>query len=132
MDDEALVWFQDTSEAGNLRSWEKLAQVVELRFGSTPYDDPMEALTRLKQVTRVPAYKSEFEYLSSRIKGISKRNKLSYFLSDLKDKIRLHVRMLKPNSLIDALGWKKFKNNICGVVGELGEIVVMWDDKANR
>lgn len=56
----------------------------------------MEALTRLKQVSTIPAYKSEFEYPSSRIKGISKKNKLSCFMSNLKDEIRLNWECLSP------------------------------------
>ncbi|KAH7532389.1 hypothetical protein FEM48_Zijuj04G0014500 [Ziziphus jujuba var. spinosa] len=37
------------------------------RFGSMEYDDPSEALTRLKQVTTVERYQSEFKRLSQQI-----------------------------------------------------------------
>lgn len=50
-----------------------------MRFGSSPYDDLMESLTWLKQVSSVAACKSEFELLSNRIRGISKKNKFGYF-----------------------------------------------------
>lgn len=55
----------------------------------------MEALTRLKQMTSVVAYKGNFEILSNRIIGLSESQKLSCFLSGLKDKIRLPVRRLE-------------------------------------
>ena len=67
-----------------------------MRFGSTAYDDPMETLTRLSQTTSVAMYKAQFEVLSNRIKGLSSSNKLSCFLSGLKDEIRLPIRMLNP------------------------------------
>ena len=62
----------------------------------TAYDDPMEMLTRLRQTATVAMYKAQFEVLSNRIKGLSLAHKLSCFLSGLKDKIRLPVRMLNP------------------------------------
>ncbi|KAF5472135.1 hypothetical protein F2P56_008875 [Juglans regia] len=109
MDDEALIWFQDASEAGTFLSWEDFIKVVQIRFRSTPYDDPMESLTRLKQVSTVNDYKSEFEILSNRIRGLSEKNKLSCFLSGLRDKIRLPVRMLNHLSLNDAFGLAKIQ-----------------------
>ncbi|KAF5468680.1 hypothetical protein F2P56_012817 [Juglans regia] len=109
MDNDALVWFQDASESGIFHSWEEFIQAVQVRFGSSAYDDPMKALTRLKQVHSVTAYKTEFELLSNRIKGIFERNKLSCFLSGLKDEIRLPIRMLNPSSLNDAFGLAKIQ-----------------------
>jgi len=50
---------------------------LQTRFGVTAYDDPMEALTRLKQTSIVIAYKGNFEILSNRIFGLSKSHKLS-------------------------------------------------------
>ena len=58
---------------------------MQLRFGVTAYDDPMETLTWLKQVSFVVAYKGNFEILSNRITGLSESHKLSCFPSGLKD-----------------------------------------------
>ncbi|XP_035543245.1 uncharacterized protein LOC118347630 [Juglans regia] len=69
----------------------------------------MESLTRLEQVSTVNDYKAEFEILSNRIKGLSEKNKLSCFLSGLRDEIRLPVRMLTPSSLNDAFGLDKIQ-----------------------
>lgn len=44
-------------------------------------------------------YKSQFEGLSNRLKGLYERHKLSCFLSGLKEEIRLPVRMLSPINL---------------------------------
>lgn len=58
----------------------------------------MESLTKLRQVGSISTYKTQFEVLSNRIKELSERHKLSYFLSELKDEIRLLVRMFNPQN----------------------------------
>lgn len=55
------------------------------RFDLSAYDDPMEALTTLKQQTSVKDYKGKFETLSNRLGGLSESFKRSCFLSVLKD-----------------------------------------------
>ena len=57
MEDEALIWFQDAEEVGIFTSWEAFVRALHVRFGSSSYDDPMETLTKLKQVGSVYAYK---------------------------------------------------------------------------
>ncbi|XP_041016742.1 uncharacterized protein LOC121259276 [Juglans microcarpa x Juglans regia] len=66
-----------------------------LRFGPTAYNDPMEALTRLKQTSSVAGYMAQFETLSNRLRGLSDVHKLSCFLSGLKDELRIPIRMLR-------------------------------------
>lgn len=71
------------------------------------YDDPMEALTRLKQMSIVVLYKTQFEGLSKRLKELSEMHKLSCYFSSLKDEIRLPMRMLNPISLSATFGLAK-------------------------
>lgn len=78
-----------------------------IRFGPTTYDDPRETLTKLKQTTYVSAYKSQFEYLSNQLKGLS--HKLSCFLSGLKNEIRLHIRTLNHINLNATFGLAKIQ-----------------------
>lgn len=47
--------------AGIFTSWDAFNKALQIRFGSTAYDDAMEALTRLKQLSNVVVYKSQFE-----------------------------------------------------------------------
>lgn len=68
-------------------SWEAFVKALQIRFGSLAYDDPMKALTRLKQLITILAYKAQFERISNRLRSLSKKNKLGCFLSGLKDKI---------------------------------------------
>ena len=55
------------------------------------------------------SYKSQFEALSNRVKGLSEPHKLSCFLSRQKDEIRLSVRMLAYKTLNTAFGLAKIQ-----------------------
>lgn len=52
-------------DAGKFTSWEAFVGALHVRFGSFAYNDPMETLTRLKQVGSMSTYKEEFEALSN-------------------------------------------------------------------
>ena len=58
MEGEALTLFQDGEEAGLFKTCEAFIQALQVRFGTTTYDNRMEALIWLKQTTSVIAYKS--------------------------------------------------------------------------
>lgn len=60
MEGKTFVWFQDFDEFGVLTSWDEFVKVFLLRFGRSGYDDPMEQLTRLKQVRSIEEYKTQF------------------------------------------------------------------------
>ena len=47
MDGDALVWFQDCEATSVFLAWESFVDALLTRFGSSAYEDPMEALTRL-------------------------------------------------------------------------------------
>ena len=80
MEGKALVRFQEGEDVGVFGTWEALVQAMLIKFGSTAYDDPMEALSRLRQTSTVALYKGEFEALANRILGLSPQHKLSCFL----------------------------------------------------
>lgn len=54
-------------------------------------------------------YKAQFEVLLNSLKGLSKRHKLSFFLSGLKDEIRLPVKMLSLINLSATFGFAKIQ-----------------------
>ena len=99
LEEETLIWFQDAEQTCGFSFWKVFVKALQTRFGVAAYDDPMEALTRLKQTSTVIAYKGNFKILSNRILGFFETHKLSCFLSGLKDEIRLPVRMLVPKTL---------------------------------
>ncbi|KAK9988966.1 hypothetical protein SO802_029205 [Lithocarpus litseifolius] len=107
LDDEALIWFQDCERS--LDSWETFVRAIQVRFGPSLYDDPLETLTKLKQTTTVVAYKSQFEMLSNGIRNLPESHKLSCFLSRLGDEIRLAMRMQNPRTLSIAFSLAKIQ-----------------------
>lgn len=71
----------------------------------------MEALlTYLKQTPSMPIYISQFECLSRRLKSLSKKYKLNYFLSRLKDDIQLPIHMLNTINLNTTFGLVKIQD----------------------
>ena len=109
MDGEALVWFQDCEASRVFVAWEIFVEGLLIEFGSFAYEDPTEALTRLRQTSNVINYKGQFEALSNRIRYLSESHKLSYFLSGLRDEIRLPVKILNPKNLNEAFGLAKIQ-----------------------
>ena len=109
VDGDALIWFQDSDEAGVFATSKGFVEALLIRSRSTAYEDPMESLTRLKQTTIVMVYKGQFEALSNRIKGLSDSHKLSCFLSGLKDEVRLPMKILNPKNLNEAFGLAKIQ-----------------------
>jgi hypothetical protein len=93
--------------SGSLYNWHVLTQALLERFGPSSYDDPMEALSKLKQITTVDDYKERCEALSNKVRGVDDHNRISCFLGGLKDDIRLPVRMFKPQTLLTAYGLAK-------------------------
>ena len=87
-----------------ITSWEAFVTALNIRFGASSYDDPMEALINVKQLSTVEVYKTRFESLSNRVRVLYDSHKLSCFLGELKEEIRMGVRMLNPQNLVTAYG----------------------------
>lgn len=109
MEGKVLVWFQDLEQSGRISTWDAFVNALIIRFGPTTYDDPMEQVAKLTQKGSVEYYKAEFEALSNRLPSLSESYKLSCFLSDLRDDIRLTVKMFTPNDLLMAYGLAKIQ-----------------------
>ncbi|KAL5848937.1 hypothetical protein ACOSQ4_006950 [Xanthoceras sorbifolium] len=89
-------------------TWIEFTKALLLRFGPTDYEDPSEALTRLKQTTTVSAYEEEFEKLSHRVNELPENFLVGSFIAGLKNDIRLDVKIKQPRSLTDAIGVARF------------------------
>ena len=50
MEGKSLSWFQALRNAHNLSSWNDFLIAIQVRFSKGAYDDPMETLSKLKQV----------------------------------------------------------------------------------
>ncbi|KAL5845199.1 hypothetical protein ACOSQ4_011157 [Xanthoceras sorbifolium] len=60
----ALQWHRWLTKYRGPVTWREFTKALLLCFGPTDYEDPSEALTRLKQTTTVTAYQEAFEKLS--------------------------------------------------------------------
>jgi hypothetical protein len=93
---------------GQFPTWEDFLQALLTCFGPV-YDDPMESLMQLHQTSTVAEYTTQFEALSNRLRSLSDKNRLSCFLSSLKDEVRLPLRMMHPRTLVAVLGLAKLQ-----------------------
>jgi hypothetical protein len=69
----------------------------------------MEELKKLKQVGVFEDYKTQFDFLASKVIVLPDSHKLSLFLGGLKDEIRIPIRMFHPKTLIDAFALVKMQ-----------------------
>jgi len=65
-----------------------------------------------RQTTTVTKYTTQFEALFNRLQGILDKNRLSCFLSGLKNEIRLPLRLLNPITLATAFSLTKLQEYI--------------------
>ncbi|XP_028065295.1 uncharacterized protein LOC114268339 [Camellia sinensis] len=99
----ALQWLRWLTKFKGPLTWNELTKAVLLRFGPTDYDDPSEALTRLKQTSTVAAYQEAFEKLSHRVDELPERYMIGCFIAGLCDDIRLDVKLKQPSTLADTI-----------------------------
>nr|GEZ25131.1 transposon Ty3-G Gag-Pol polyprotein [Tanacetum cinerariifolium] len=104
LDDIALQWYRWHTKTRGPLTWQEFTKALITRFGPTDYDDALEALHRLKQVTTIVAYQESFERLSNRVDGLPKTFLVGCFIWRLKEEIRLEVKLKNPRQLVDAIG----------------------------
>jgi hypothetical protein len=68
MEGKALVWFQELKAKKKSDStWEEFVRATQVRFGKESYDNPMETLTKLKQVGLSEDYKTQCDNLAIKL-----------------------------------------------------------------
>jgi hypothetical protein len=83
---------------------EELTKTILRRFGPTDFEDPSEALSRLRQTTTIAAYQEEFEKLSYQVDGLLETFLIGCFITGLRDDIRLDVKIKHPTTLSETIG----------------------------
>ncbi|KAJ0436024.1 putative nucleotidyltransferase, Ribonuclease H [Helianthus annuus] len=104
LDGIALQWHRWFTKLKGPTTWREFSQALLARFGPTDYENPAEALSRLKHTTTIAHYQETFEKLSHQVDGLSEEFLTASFIGGLKDEVRLEVKMKKPRSLMDAMG----------------------------
>ncbi|KAL5555249.1 hypothetical protein UlMin_037485 [Ulmus minor] len=100
----ALQWHRWLMKFRGPLTWDEFTKAIQLRFGPTDYEDPTEALTRLKQTTTIAAYQEAFEKLSHRVDGLPENFLIGCFIAGLRDEIRIDVKIKQPRTLADTIG----------------------------
>jgi hypothetical protein len=99
----ALQWYQwYTKNRGQLH-WNEFVKALLCSFGPADYEDPSEALSRLKQTTTVNAYQEAFKKLSHKVDDLSEKILVGCFITGLKDEIYLDVRVKQPKTLSESI-----------------------------
>ena len=87
----ALQWYRwDTKFKGH-STLNEFTQAILHRFGPKDYDDPSEALSRLKQTSTIVSNQETFEKLSHRVDSLPESFLVGCFITSLKDEVRLDV-----------------------------------------
>jgi hypothetical protein len=111
-------------------TWDSFCWSCMTRFGPTAFDDPMEAMMRLKQTSNVVVYKAEFEVLSNRLRNLTPGYKLSCFFSGLNEEIKLPVRLLAPTTLLQAFALAKIEEKYVATARKTFKPYYMGGDRS--
>lgn len=71
MEGAAYSWYKWVIKNELVQSWNEFLTSLQLRFGTSLYDDPKDDLKELKQTSTVSEYQSKFEEISTMVTGLS-------------------------------------------------------------
>ncbi|KAA8524177.1 hypothetical protein F0562_010393 [Nyssa sinensis] len=115
LEGEANQWWQWLKQVqrdeGLEITWSLFEREIMTRFGPTEYECFDEALSRVKQTGTLRDYQREFERLANRVAGWPQSALIGTFLGGLRDEIAGEVRMAKPQTLREAIGVARMKDN---------------------
>lgn len=100
----ALQWHRWYAKYQGPVTWTAFIKALLLRFGPIDFEDPLEALTCLRQTTTVAIYQESFERLSHCVDGLLESFLIGCFIAGLKDEIRLNIKIKNLHSLTYAIG----------------------------
>lgn len=103
MSGEALQWYQWLHATHQLTTWEQFSMDLENHFGPSHYVNHEALLFKIQQHHSVIEYRSRFETLSTRTRGLTPTNLLNCFISSLKEHIRKELYLLKRTTLGEAI-----------------------------
>ncbi|GJX91187.1 retrovirus-related pol polyprotein from transposon 297 [Tanacetum coccineum] len=106
----AFQWYRWLTKFHGPVTWAEFTKALLLRFGPTDFEDPYEALSRLRQTSDMEIYIESFENLSHRVDGLPKGFLIGSFIAGLQDDIRLDVKIKRPRTLADTIGVSRLVN----------------------
>nr|GEV23979.1 putative nucleotidyltransferase, ribonuclease H [Tanacetum cinerariifolium] len=113
LDGIALQWHRWITKFRGPMTWAEFSKALLGRFGPTDYEDPAEALSRLKQTATVASYQEAFEKISHQVDVLSEIFLVGCFIGGLKEEIRLEVKL---KNLTEAIGMALLEDFNVGVI----------------
>lgn len=96
---EALGWMRGLRQNNLLSTWERFVEDMRERFGGSEFEDKLQELCRIKQITSVANYLEKFEELLNEISGQSEASLIIFFISELKPELKNELNLAKPTTL---------------------------------
>lgn len=90
-----------------MQTWNEFLTTLQLRFGSSLYDDPKAALNELKHVATVSEYQSKFEEISTRVTGFDEHWLVSFFVAGLQEHLKCELLLAQPSTYYQAVSLAK-------------------------
>ncbi|KZV19421.1 hypothetical protein F511_08762 [Dorcoceras hygrometricum] len=104
MEGTAVHWFQWARSRNKNWSWERFAEELVNRYSGRKATNPFELLASLKQEGRsVDEYIEEFEVLIAQVGDLPELQCMGYFLSGLREELRLRLRTHGPRTITRAM-----------------------------
>lgn len=106
LDGKVDIWFQSLKMVKGRVTWSEFSEALVKRFGNKEDRDEVEEFNMLVQTDSVLEYQEKFEELRSlllcRDPRFYEQYFISSFISRLKEELRPMVRLMKPQSLLEA------------------------------
>ncbi|KAL4590213.1 hypothetical protein LXL04_003139 [Taraxacum kok-saghyz] len=90
-----------------LGTWAEFTRALETRFGPSTYENHQATLFKLRQISTVAAYQSEFEKISNCVVGLPPNALRDCFISGLRADIQAELALHGPQTLHQTYGLAK-------------------------
>ncbi|KAL4573070.1 hypothetical protein LXL04_019863 [Taraxacum kok-saghyz] len=104
---DALSWYKHMSNNNLLGTWAEFTRALETRFGPSTYENHQATLFKLRQISTVAAYQSEFEKISNCVVGLPPHALRDCFISGLRLDIQAELALHGPQTLHQTYGLAK-------------------------
>lgn len=102
-----LAWMRGLRRSNLLTTWDRFIEDMRERFGGSAFEDKLQELCRIKQITLVASYLEKFEDLLNEVSGQSEASLISFFISELKPELKSELNLAKSTTLRRAFSLTK-------------------------
>lgn len=107
MEGAAYSWYKWVTKNELVQNWNEFLTALQLRFGTSLYDDPKAALKELKQTATVSEYQSKFEEISTKVTRLSESWLISFFIVGLNDHLKCELLLAQSSMYYQAVSLAK-------------------------